>query len=72
MNLLAEWISDLTLDDNASQAVTINSPVSSHNNSSLKLARYTSKNEDISDAIQYDNKEELESLLKEGTRVSYI
>lgn len=30
-----------------------------------------SKNEDISKAIESDNKQELESLLKEGTRVSF-
>lgn len=70
LNLLAEWILTLTSDDAALQAVTIDSPASSHNNSSLKLTRYTLKNEDISDAIEHDNREDLKSLLKEGTRVS--
>ncbi|KAG2205684.1 Glycerophosphoryl diester phosphodiesterase family-domain-containing protein [Mucor mucedo] len=69
LNLLAEWILTLTSDDSL-QSITVNSPASSHNNSSLKLARYTSKNEDISDAIQHDNRHELESLLKEGTRIN--
>lgn len=68
LNLLAEWILTLTSDDSL-QAITLNSPASSHNNSSLKLARYSSKNEDISQAIQQDNRHELESLLQEGTRV---
>lgn len=69
LNLLTEWILTLTSGDEL-QTVTTSSPVPSHNNASLKLARYTSKNEDISNAIEHDNREELESLLKEGTRVS--
>ncbi|KAI9283421.1 Glycerophosphoryl diester phosphodiesterase family-domain-containing protein [Sporodiniella umbellata] len=39
-----------------------------NNNSTLKVERYKSKNEDISLAIQNDNTKELELLMKEGTR----
>lgn len=38
--------------------------------SSLKLARYTVDNEDISKAILRDDRDELERLLKDGDRVS--
>lgn len=54
---LNAWISDLNLEQ-----------TSSNNNSTLKLARYKSKNEDISLAIQNDNTKELDVLMKEGTR----
>lgn len=57
---LNAWISDLNLEQ-----------TSSNNNSTLKLARYKSKNEDISLAIQNDNTKELDVLMKEGTRVSF-
>ncbi|GAA5810534.1 hypothetical protein MFLAVUS_003957 [Mucor flavus] len=70
LNSVTEWISSLAAKDDPSHSLYIDSPVSSHNNSTLKLARYTSKNEDISKAIESDNKRELESLLKEGTRIN--
>ncbi|KAG0794075.1 hypothetical protein G6F21_003141 [Rhizopus arrhizus] len=55
---LNDWINSLSFTEQDSN----------NNNSTLKLARYKSKNEDISLAIQNDNTQELETLLKEGTR----
>lgn len=59
---LNDWINSLSFTEQDSN----------NNNSTLKLARYKSKNEDISLAIQNDNTQELETLLKEGTRVSLL
>ncbi|KAI9339738.1 Glycerophosphoryl diester phosphodiesterase family-domain-containing protein [Pilaira anomala] len=70
LNSVAEWISSLASNDDISQSFYLNSSSSSHHSSTLKLAKYTSKNEDISKAIQNDNKQELEALLKEGTRIN--
>jgi hypothetical protein len=65
LDRVTECILSLTSSGKEEQTIISNS----NNNSTLKLARYTSKNEDISKAIQQDNKQELETLLKEGTRV---
>ncbi|KAI8384161.1 Glycerophosphoryl diester phosphodiesterase family-domain-containing protein [Blakeslea trispora] len=64
LDQVAEWISTLTSSAELEQSLK------SNNNSSLKLARYTSKNEDIFKAIQQDNQQELQTLLKEDTRIS--
>ena len=65
LDQVAEWISTLTSSAELEQNLKSN-----NNNSSLKLARYTSKNEDIFKAVQQDNQQELQALLKEDTRVS--
>ena len=59
LDQVAEWILTLTSADKQQD----------NTKSNLKLARYTSKNEDISNAIKQDNQAELASLLKEGSRV---
>jgi hypothetical protein len=59
LDQVTEWILTLTSADKQKDNI----------NSNLKLARYTSKNEDISNAIKKDNEAELASLLKEGSRV---
>lgn len=74
---MTEWI--LTLASSTGTDTQPSQPQDNNNNSStsnnkstLKLARYTSKNEDISNAIKKDNQAELASLLeKEGSRVSF-
>ncbi|KAI8357899.1 Glycerophosphoryl diester phosphodiesterase family-domain-containing protein [Choanephora cucurbitarum] len=65
LDQVAEWISTLTSSAELEQSLKSN-----NNNSSLKLARYTSKNEDIFKAVQQDNQQELQALLKEDTRIS--
>lgn len=59
LDQVTEWILTLTSADKQQD----------NTKSNLKLARYTSKNEDISNAIKQDNQAELASLLKEGSRV---
>lgn len=71
MDLLAEWIQTLSVNDEETESNNLSGTLA-NNNSTLKLARYKSKNEDISEAIQNDNVKELESLLKEGTRVTIM
>ncbi|CAO3655036.1 unnamed protein product [Mucor hiemalis] len=69
LDLLAEWIQTLSVNDEETESNNLSGTLA-NNNSTLKLARYKSKNEDISEAIQNDNVKELESLLKEGTRIN--
>lgn len=66
LNQVTEWILTLTSSTDKQQSQP------QDNNSTLKLARYTSKNEDISNAIKQDDQTELASLLKEGSRVSSL
>lgn len=66
LNQVTEWILTLTSSTDKQQSQP------QDNNSTLKLARYTSKNEDISNAIKQDDQAELASLLKEGSRVSSL
>lgn len=75
---MTEWILTLAAASSSSSSTGTDTqssqPQDSNNNkSTLKLARYTSKNEDISNAIKQDNQAELASLLeKEGSRVSFF
>ncbi|KAL7316663.1 Glycerophosphocholine phosphodiesterase [Mucor circinelloides] len=64
LNQVTEWILTLTSSTDKQQSQP------QDNNSTLKLARYTSKNEDISNAIKQDDQAELASLLKEGSRTN--
>ncbi|CAO3654901.1 unnamed protein product [Mucor fragilis] len=76
LDQVTEWI--LTLASSTGTDTQPSQPQDNNNNSStsnnkstLKLARYTSKNEDISNAIKKDNQAELASLLeKEGSRTN--
>ncbi|CEP15880.1 hypothetical protein [Parasitella parasitica] len=77
LDLVTDWISTLSSSSdkqqNSSNTNSNNSISSSNggnNKSTLKLARYTSKNEDISNAIKNDDQAELASLLKEGSRTN--
>lgn len=72
LDVLTEWVQNLSLNDDNEEIQPNNlNNLLSNNNSTLKLARYKSKNEDISKAIQSDNVKDLQLLLKEDTRVSY-
>ncbi|KAI8641761.1 Glycerophosphoryl diester phosphodiesterase family-domain-containing protein [Parasitella parasitica] len=61
LDQVTDWISTLSSSDRQQD---------SSNKSTLKLARYTSKNEDISNAIKQDDQAKLASLLKEGSRTN--
>ncbi|KAI8968526.1 Glycerophosphoryl diester phosphodiesterase family-domain-containing protein [Mycotypha africana] len=67
LDQVQKWISELSLSVQQNSELLVSS---NNSKSNLKLARYSSKNEDITKAILEDNKEELELLLKEGTRTN--
>ncbi|GAN02496.1 cyclin dependent kinase [Mucor ambiguus] len=69
LDQVTEWILTLASSsmDGDKQPSQPQDSIKNNNKSTLKLARYTSKNEDISNAIKKDDQAELASLLeKEG------
>ncbi|KAK4515235.1 uncharacterized protein ATC70_002845 [Mucor velutinosus] len=71
LDQVTEWILTLASSDADKQSSQPQDSSSNNNRSTLKLARYTSKNEDISNVIKKDDQAELASLLeKEGSRTN--